>query len=89
MIRLRFGTFLCLSTLGFAINFPFLIRNLVLLQFSSKQTLELHVQDCSVTKRVISCTTAGIQNVIFPFLFWILGIKCKIKLVPNLDCHYT
>ena len=37
MIRLRFGTFLHLSILGIAINLPFLIKNLVLLQFASKQ----------------------------------------------------
>ena len=65
--------FLRLSILGIAINFPFLIKNLVLLQFASNQNFGLHVQDCSVTKRAIFCTTAGIQNVIFPFLFWIFG----------------
>ena len=37
MIRFIFATFLRLSILGIAINFPFLIKDLVLLQFASKQ----------------------------------------------------
>ena len=72
--------FLHLSILGLVLPLiSLLIKNLVFSHLlPNKQTWGLHVQDCSVTKRVISCTTVGIQNVIFPFLFWILGVKCKI-----------
>ena len=45
MIRLRFGTFLRLSILGIAINFPFLIKNLVFSHLLPNKTLGLNVQD--------------------------------------------
>ena len=89
MIRLRFGTFLRLSVLGIVINFPFLIKNLVLLQFASKQNFGgtcsrlFSDKECNFLyhSRYSEC------DLTFPIL--ILGVKCKIKIVPNLDCHYT